>query len=90
MRPFPEVQAGHWVVSAEGDSFRDGRRRATSCSVATLTGHTCRRYATFPESYHVSADGSRLVTLRDRDVDRVEIVMVDNWQGELTRLVPVD
>jgi serine/threonine-protein kinase len=117
VRPFPDVNGGHWQVSANGGwrplwarsgqelfyasptgaLMRVGVERASSWAATTPTLLVKEGYYTNPgyslgRQYDISPDGQRFVMIKEGGSGQTaappQIIVVQHWTEELTRLVP--
>jgi serine/threonine-protein kinase len=120
VRPFPEVNNGHWQVSTTGGTrplwarnaqelfyasptgalMRVGVERASSWAATTPTLLVKEGYYTTPgapflgRTYDISLDGQRFLMIKegggtDQTAAPPQIIVVQHWQEELKRLVPI-
>ena len=120
VRPFPDVNSGHWQVSTSGGTqplwARSGRELFYVAPDGALMGVTAvdgpawtagaptkvleERYVVlgtgggpFPRNYDIAPDGRRFLMLKAVESDTAgaptQIVVVQHFEEELKRLVPV-
>lgn len=120
VRPFPEVNSGHWQVSTGGGTrplwarsgqelfylalsgalMRVGIERSRTWAATAPTELIKEGYFTVPggnpgRTYDISPDGRRFLLIKqgggsDQSTGPTSIIVVQNWDEELKRLVPVE